>query len=234
MSDKQIIPVLNMDELQAKANEFAMKGAIESIKDFYSGYNSPYRKSINEQLEKRGVSVHFELPDIIAELNKGLANEIDLIANQAIAKSFVPLVNKLLTRTEPEVNFSSLLKCLIKDCDAEYASECDLEIEEEPRWGWLNINVTINKEKCCFTLHKQLSEIGDTKRYQLLSLPSLSISGNRIMKVSLDGGATLELPFIPNVLQGEFNSYCARLVMSQSIIIMDCDDIDEDWFHEEE
>jgi hypothetical protein len=50
--ENQILPVLNTEVLQEKATEFAMKGAIESIKEFYSGYNSPFRKQIEEQLNK--------------------------------------------------------------------------------------------------------------------------------------------------------------------------------------
>ena len=51
----QITPVIDTKVLQEKANEYAQKGAEETIKDFYSGYSSPYRAAIREQLENKGI-----------------------------------------------------------------------------------------------------------------------------------------------------------------------------------
>src|SRR5690606_11147379 len=98
MSTETITPVLDLDFLQKKANEHAMKGAEEAIKEFYSSWNSPYRKAIEQNLINKGVDNNFDIPDIIAVLNQKISNEIDLIANTAISKTFIPFVKEFLIR----------------------------------------------------------------------------------------------------------------------------------------
>ena len=84
MKNEQILPVLNMDVLKEAANKWAMNGALKSIEEYYSGYNSPFRKTIEEELKKTEVGHGIQLPDIIALINDSLSKEIDLLANTAI------------------------------------------------------------------------------------------------------------------------------------------------------
>ena len=53
------------------------------------------------------------------------------------------------------------------------------------------------------------------------------------MKLSVENGVTLELPFTKDILKDEFMSYIARLVMSGSLIILDVEDFD-DWMFPED
>ncbi|MFK5281440.1 hypothetical protein ACI3PL_17950, partial [Lacticaseibacillus paracasei] len=65
---EEIKPVLNLEYLQQKANEYATKGVEDAIENFYNGYNSPYKKAIEENLKNKGVDNNFDIPDIIAVL----------------------------------------------------------------------------------------------------------------------------------------------------------------------
>lgn len=57
---------------------------------------------------------------------------------------------------------------------------------------------------------------------------------NDKMKLSLDGGATLELPFVRSILENNFVRFCARLVIGNSNIVFDVTEFDEDMFPERE
>lgn len=82
--NKIVEPMLDMNEIQKKANEFALKGAIECIKDYYTGYNSPFKKAIEEHLDKSRTSFCFTMPEIMGVINESLSSQIDIIANEAI------------------------------------------------------------------------------------------------------------------------------------------------------
>ena len=48
-----------------------------------------------------------------------------------------------------------------------------------------------------------------------------------------NGESTIEVPFTRDSLKDEFTSYIARVLISKSLIVMDCDDFDEDMFRED-
>lgn len=234
-NDNQILPELDITVLKEKATEFAMKGAIESIEEFYSGYNSPFRKQIDEQLKKQQTAFSLNLPDIIALLNEGLTKEIELIANTAVSKTFVPMVQKFLVREEKEIGFSDILKQFIIDTKAKNSDECEVSIKKSEH-GWLEIYLNSEEYNCEFVLHTENRvKDGEEQKYVLLSLPSnrKHAAIPKTMTVSLDG-ATLELPFTRDVLSDEFTSYIARLVIGRCIITMDCRDFREDMFPEDD
>lgn len=238
-------PVLNIEQLQQKANEYALKGAEEAIKDFYCGYNSPYKKAIEENLKHKGVSNNFDIPDIIAVLNQKLSSEIDTIANTAIAKTFIPLVKDFLIRENSEVKFSEILTKFIEYTDFKYE---DFEIsdykvykiEKESKSSCINdtfpvFQITNGKDGFEIHFYKQKDKVtimyipyqlNENKKYYR------EFERNDKMKLSLDGGATLELPFVRGVLENDFVRFCARLVIGKSNIIFDVNDFNDDMFPE--
>ena len=237
MSEKsQILPVLDTEVLQEKATEFAMKGAVESIKEFYSGYNSPFRKQIDEQLTQTKISSGIELPDIIALINESLTKEIDLIANTAISKTFIPLVQKFLVRENKEISFSEILKEFVRVTEAKNYDDCEISIKESQH-GWLDVELSSEEKVYSICLHQDYNSKKEEKqKYQLLSLPRDYNSKEKYgqtMKLSIDG-ATLEMPFTKDVLHDDFTAYIARLVIGNCLITMDCKDFDEDMFTNDE
>lgn len=244
MDTPVILPVLDTEALQKKANEYAMKGAEEALKEFYMGYNSPYRKAINDNLLNKGTGHSFEIPDIIGVLNDEISKEIDIIANTAISKTFLPLVKEFLTRADAELKLSDILTEFI-DCTG-FKYDDDLQQED--------YTLDIKKEDGSFTYiilsnGKQKYEIHffidsenkkkEKKTAYIYRLPeALDKNGyansyTKTMKVTLDG-VTLEMPFTPNVLSDKFTKYISRLVMCKSNIIFDVDDFNEDMFPENE
>jgi hypothetical protein len=239
--DKNIMPVLDLDALQKKANDYAQKGAEEALKDFYVGYNSPYKKAIEESLKNKGVDHTIEIPDIIGHLNEAFATEVDRIANTAVSKSFLPKVKKFLTRADAEIKFSDILKEFITASRYEYNDDLhkdDYEVEITKDEGSF-IYLEIKNREISYELYFYLkSKDGEPKVYETYSLPRKNqkesshrtYSSNQVMKISLDGGATLELPFTPKVLEDDFMSYIATLIIANTQITFDTDEFDRDMF----
>jgi hypothetical protein len=217
--------------LATKAQESAMEGALKSINEFYTKWDSPFRKQIEDHLAQTAISGNFALPDIVGLINQSLTNEIDKIANEAVAKTFIPLVSKFLSRTEKNVKFSDLLTVFLRETGTEI-DDASVTVTES-KHGWLECVIHSEDDIYEFTIHsvwRPNEEKSRDKRYQILTLPrraSDKSSSNRVMKVCLDG-ATLEIPFTPNVLQDGFISYLAKLLMFKCEIEMDVEDFNED------
>jgi hypothetical protein len=230
------LPELDLKALEEKAKEFAMKGAIKEIEDYYMGYNSPFREQIKKDLDKKTASIHLELPDIIGLINESLTLEIDRIANNSIAETFVPLATNALTRISGDVKFSDILREFIDFCHSDFKDGYRPEVSvDESAHGWLDINITYtdfrDKEIAYdITLHQSHSEKG---KYCVLSLPRSETPYNytKTMKLS-NGDSTIEMPFTRDSLKDEFTSYIARILISKSIIVMDCGEFDDDMFRE--
>ncbi len=237
---ENILPVINTEVLQQKANEYAMKGAEDALKDFYTSYDSPYKKAIKANLENKGLDYSFSIPDIIGVLNDKFSEEVDQIANQAIAKSFLPIVKEFLTRETPEVKFSYILKKFIEATNFEY-NDLDIEdyrvekIEEERRdSSFFTYTISNGAKGYELRFYKNSKD-----RNEIMALPYMLSENGRFqtgyksqqtMKISLEEGATLELPFTKSILEDPFTSFIARLVIGNNNIIFDVDYFDEDMF----
>jgi hypothetical protein len=228
MEQQSFLPVLDNEALQKKANEYAMKGATQAFEDFYCGYNSPYKKAISADLENKDISYHFELPDIIARINDSLTQEIDKIANEALSKSFIPLVNRFLKRQEKNIKFSDILKEFVNSKYSPDRDEVSCDIREHAEHNWLDVLLTHKDEKYKFTLHL-VSKKGDPKKYKSLSLPYDKGDSGRMMKLKVEN-ATLELPFTSDILKDNFMSFMANLILSDSEITIDEEDFDDESF----
>lgn len=232
MDNVNILPVLDATVLQEKANEFAMKGATESIKEFYSGYNSPYRKAIDAELNKQELGYPFKIPDIIAQINELLSQEIDILANEAISKTFVPLVKKFLTRAEKEIRFSDILKEFIELNDCKNEDDCSITLKREAKYDWITVDIETGNKSYNFTLHSDWeSKKLPVKKYCILGLPRNDSNYNKTMKLTVDGG-TLELPYTKDILHDNFTSYLATLILSKSLITIDVEDFQDQMFPE--
>lgn len=230
------VPQLTLDNevIQQKANEYAMKGAIDCVKEYYTSYNSPFKKKIEEELDKQKFEWEMELPNILALINDSLTKEIDLIANTAISQTFVPLVQKFLTKTQKEMKFSDFLKAIIAETDAEY-DEISVSVEENEKYEWLDVEIKHEKRELHITFHQVYSTKNlPVKKYQILGLPSDRVSGyGKTMKLSIEG-ATLEMPFTANILQDDIAMVVGRMILANTHVEMDCEEFDEDWFPKDE
>ena len=229
-------PVLDIEKLQQAANEAAMKGALKSIEEFYTGYNSPYRKFVDDELGKKELTFGLDLPDIIAKLNHCLSLEIDKITNTAIAKTFVPIVQKFLVREDKDVKFSDILRNFIEETEKTgHNDDYEVTVEKHDRYDWLEVNISNGKENYQLTLH-EVYRNNDQKdqpvKYHIFSLPYDFDKHPQKMKVALVDGATLEMPFTTDVLRNPFISYIARLILGGCQITIDTKEFEEEMFPE--
>lgn len=229
-----ILPVINIEELQTAANKYAQEGAVKTIKDFYTGYNSPYIKSLEENLTNRGFDHAFTLPDVVANINEALSAEIDKIANAAVAKTFIPLVTKILTRADAEMKFSKILEEFIRCVRFEYdtdqdVNDFDVEVEKGDE-SFLRLVISNNDKRYELGLYhegKYNKELKDV--YTIFSLPKNHGKSNQTMKIAIEN-ATLELPFTPGILHDDFIAFTAGLVMANTKITFDVMEFNEEMF----
>lgn len=228
---ENLLPVLNMDLLQEKANEAAMKGALAAIEDYYTGYESPFKKAIRDQIiSKESGNLRIDLPDVVSLLNDALAKEMDIIANKAVSKTFVPLVSELISRTPKQIKFSEFLAEFGRVHQIEDIDSCSCYLKEDEYHGWINLELSFEGERYCITLHKDWdSRNKTTPLRRILSMPH-EYTMSQKMNVSLDGGATLELPMVKSVFEDRFLKYIANLILNDTLIEMDCDDFEESMF----
>lgn len=235
----QILPVIDIPTLQEKANEFAMKGAIETLKEFYSGYNSPYRKALEESLKTKAIDGMIDIPDILGILNDGISQQVDIIANTAIAETYLPLVKRFLTRAEPEAKLSDILKEFIRYTGFEYRNEYkpshyEFEVESDDGY-FMYINISNNSTSFRLAFSLKSKKEDPKKVYELFTLPrhnhkkEITSHYNQTMELSF-GGATLKMPFTKGVLDDDFISYIARMVIAKTQVTIDVDDFEEDLF----
>lgn len=223
-------PIVDIKTLQEKANEAATKAALKEIDDFYNGYNSPYKESIREFLKNKTIDHAFSVPDIVVAINETLTQEVDRIANTAVAKTFLPMVKELLTRAEPEIKFSEILKKYIDefyDKEDHYPDDFSVEKERDER-SFVTHTISSPGKKYDINIYRKLD---DTLEIYTLPLKhSNSHISQPTMKLTIDGSAVLEMPFVKGLLEDRFLSYIATIIMANSNIIMDVDDFYEDMF----
>lgn len=123
---------VNQELLQQKANEFAEQAFIEELKDYYSKYNSPFRKTLQAEFQKKEVSVHFELPDILQTINDAISKEHEEIIKNFIDSTVLVDLRKSLKLQPKEILFSEFLKEIMEaDFNHDYDYVDDYEVEHD-------------------------------------------------------------------------------------------------------
>ncbi len=222
---ENLTPTLDNERLQQAVNDAAMKGAMKAIDEFYTSYNSPFVKAISEQLELKGIKGIIELPDIVALINQKAEEAIMEIANTAIVNTYLPKIKKAITKAEPKINFSEILKAFADEEKESSFDDFSCDVDEDDRFGWLDIKLKGEDTETRFTLHKNR----ESKTYHLLSLPNTGNVGQ--IKINI-GDAKVEMPMIRTNLDNYFDCYLASLVIAKSEITMDQDYFSEDMFED--
>ncbi len=220
---------INQEEIDKIAKEAATKAISDELNKYFNNYDSPFRKKLREALEAKELPFSFQLPDIIAVINDKIAQEIDIIANKALAETYIPWVRKTLTRAEPTVMFSDILYIFVKELSIDKRGECEVEVDYNNRFGWYIVKLTHGDIEYELTLH---SKDKDKNSFQLLSLPNQGydrFNGKTEATIQLQDGI-LKVPFSRNILNDNFIGYVASLVIAKSEIIMDSTDFYDEWF----
>jgi hypothetical protein len=218
---------INEEQLQEAIDKAALKGAIEVINDYYSGYNSPYKKALREELENKKINtIGIKLPDIIGLINEKLSKEIEIIANNSVAQTFLPMLQDSIFRHEKEVNFSDILMKLIKEHDIERdGDDWEIELEEHKVHQWITVKIS-GEEDYNFTMYEFKNKDSEESMYKILSLPRKD--AKFIKYTDHENKTSVDIPMLPAFLDDKFNTFIASLIISGSFIELDCEGF-EDW-----
>jgi hypothetical protein len=231
-------PTINVEEIQEAANKAAKKAYLSEIENYYTSYNSPYKKMISEELKKQKFGYPIEMPDILNQLNEAIISEVDQIANEAIALSFIPMLTEAFVRIDKNIKMSDVLKMIIEEInpDSEDYESFAFGYEKDSNHGWLNCHLATPVNYYEFTLHTvSESEKTDKVKYQLLSFPHNTYKSgyNNNMIIHKDD-VKIEMPFSPGVLKDKVLFVFFKTMLSKCKIDVDCSDFDEDMFPERE
>src|SRR5258705_12590638 len=105
---------VDQDLLNEKAKEFATKALLKEVEEYYTGYNSPFREAIKEQLKKQEISCHVELPDVLSVLNDAMKNEHASIVNNFLNTSFIDDLRCSLELQPKQIKLSDFLRKVLE------------------------------------------------------------------------------------------------------------------------
>ncbi len=225
-------PKIDIKLIQEKANSAAEKAYLSAIEDYYTSYSSPYKEMIKEELKKQEFKWSMDLPNIMSRINKALSEEVDMIANNAIASSYIPIVSEALVGYKKQLKLSDILKDIVESTEPEedVFDEFNLHISKSNH-GWLNLNLSIPESYYEITLHT-----ASENKYQLLSMPSNSFKkggSNKKMTIFKDD-VKIELPFTENILHDKVINIFFKMMLGKCEIEIDCDNFTDDMFPEDE
>ena len=229
---------IKLDEkrLQEMAEQYAMQGAEKAIRDFYTGYDSPFMNAVRRELkEKMETNLFFELSQMTAAINQALNDKVSEMANTVVASTFLPMLNRMFSQERKTVvttqdlyeHFGDAMKDDLYD---EFDPDLmELEIEKGPASlsGHLHLYFRYNggtkfELGLMDNRDPDKDEHGNTL-YMITSLPGCSqfradYPRERQMRIRLKDGATLEMPFTPDVLRDEFMRYVAGLMLCNTLV----------------
>lgn len=241
---------LDEQKLQEMAQQYAMQGAEKAIKDFYTGYDSPFMKEVQRQLsEKMKTNLFFELSQMTAAINQALNNKVSEMANTVVANTFLPMLNRMFSQERKTVvttqdlyeHFGDAMK---EDLDDEFDPErMELEIKDSPgsysdhQYLYFRYDGDTKFELSLMSNSKPKTDDYGNTLYMITGLPGCSqyrmdnYPRERQMRIRLNEGATLEMPFTPDVLRDEFMRYVAGLLLTNTMVIIKND---HEYYLEEE
>ena len=220
---------LDENKLQELVEKYAMEGAEKAIKEFYTGYNSPYLKKMREHLESIAPNPRFDLPDITSAINTALSHRLQEITNEVVAKTYVKLFNRIFTHNEDAVVSTEDLFQQFGDYikrREETEFDCE-ELDFDIREGYVKDLFQTLKFKYKDYTEFELTLLNDSKDEngnKLYIISRLPGSGpwnelkNKPMfaKITLDDGKQAEVPILDDVISNDFMAYCAKLMLSRT------------------
>lgn len=230
---------IKLDEkrLQEMAAQYAMQGAEKAIKDFYTGYDSPFMKEVQRELkEKMETNLFFDMSQMTALINQALNDKVSEMANTVVANTFLPMLNRMFSQERKTV-------VTTQDLYEHFGDALNEELYDDfdPEQMGFEIETSLLSGSDFLYLHFRYK--GDTKfklslisnddpntdehgntLYLITSLPGCSKYGldsyprERQMRIRLKDGGTLEMPFVPDVLRDEFMRYVAGLLLCNTLV----------------
>lgn len=167
---------LDQELLQKKANEFAEAAFIEELKEYYSKWNGPFRKNLQEQFGKMEVSVHFELPDVLETINNAISKEHEEIVKNFIDSTVLVDLRNSLKMQPKEILYSEFLKEVMEadfNFDEDYLNE--YSIEHEVNNNSCTIQIIYKKQK----IEVRLQKFDDKEGFKFVGKPYISSTNSQ-------------------------------------------------------
>lgn len=217
-------PVLDMNVIQKAAQDAAMKAALEEVKDYYLGYNSPYRKQLKEYMAKNAPSTRLELPEFSELLIKSLTAEIENIVNKKCVESFAQELRKGFTHLKEEGDGTILLTNLAKDMMLKVDLDSfELEVSDKDFYGWKKVHISICEDDEETEYNFTLAKNGSDDTYSILGLPTKNSDENYhfdIINVQ-NRKCTISFPMFSGVSNDHILLVLARCIMFDARIRID-------------
>jgi len=227
---------LSSPEFQTFISEEVKKGVKKSVEDYFTSYNSDFRRQFEKALSSVAMPTELKLPDIVAKMNEALNEKSTKIANTAVAKTYIPLYTEMLLDIEQEITMSKVLKKIIDACGAtrsdSYDYSLNLQTDDDDRSRYyLYWRGTLQANGCNYEI--SFSQNRDKDYFEVNHLPRYAKKPHRYidqMTVNLKNGTSLQMPFTPNVLEDPVMRVFANLILNDCHIHLDVDDFDDDMF----
>lgn len=202
-----MIPNINLDTLQELHDKYALKGAEDAIKEYYTSYKSPYKQAIQAYLEGNQTVIKFEIPNFVDALNTQINNKINGMVNNTIALTLMEEFDGLF-KDHQNIKFSDLLKAYKKEND------------EIPRVEWIERERFLLK----FKIDDYLFYFRENESTELITITSFyntdySETNMRVKK----NDVTIELPAFNNRLYDDFTKMVYSAIIHKTPIEIDVD-----------
>ncbi len=230
---------LDENKIQEMAEKYAIQGAEQAIKNFYTGYDSQFKKKVEKELaDKVQTNFFFQLPLLTAAINQAINDKVTEMANTMVANTFLPMLNRMFTQERKTVvttqdlyeHFGDVMR---EDLDDEFncdLMELDIKCDTTSDYTFRDLSFRYDgNEKFRLSLmqssRKETDEYGNAL-YMITALPGCSqyhadyYPRERQMRLRLKNDVTLEMPFVPDVLRDEFMCYVASLLLNNTKVII--------------
>lgn len=233
MNNGIVTPVLDVVKLQEVANEAAMHAATKEIEDYYNGYNSPFRKQVQEYLKQNVPSPKIEIPNIVEEVQKSLVGEVEKIAKELSIKNCIGALRKGITHLPLEddgsIKLSRVFDEMEKEIDIKNGEWIEAEVKEDgfATAKWLKVILTIKKEDCEekrleFTLYDNDFDDEHPNTKKVLSMPyHIDRWQNAKIKIKDGEGLEIEMPMFHGLADNPILLTIAKLVMYRTPVVVD-------------
>lgn len=172
---------INQELINQKASEFVEKVIVSELKDYYDGYNSDFRNEIRAVLKKQSVSIHFQIPDILNQINKAIEKEHADIVDSFVNTTLISDMRDALNIQPKEIKFSEFLKKILEADHNFYDSDTHkYSVDVENEKDVIKI-INLNYQNNDISVRLQSFDKGDTFNFCYKPEKSYRNSQNSIL-----------------------------------------------------
>lgn len=217
-------PVLDLEKLQEVANKAAEKAAIDEIESFFTRYNSPFRKKIEDWLKNNIPNEDFQIPNFIETVQKAIVSEVEkninVISIREAVKSIRNGIMHLPLDNDGSIKLSKVFEEMSSIADTDNGEIFEASLKEESLYGWINVDVNVRSENKDFNYSFTLHKIRDDEKYTVIMMPSIG-RHSRDAVVKTEDGLTIQLPVLQGLSNNPILLTVAKLCMFRTPVIVD-------------